>query len=354
MPIETVLEIVIAVLTVLASIKKLFGKFRNKEIIIKSIIPRLASGFVGREKEIDKIRKYIQENNNIILVSGMGGIGKAEICKKLFHEYKKNKDGQIKHVCWVSWNRNLKKTLIANKNFEKIKEYINGLAGSFLLFIDNMNEVPSEKDRLEIENLGCRTVIISRCERIGDWHVVPIGELSKDECVLVYKENVSRNVYDDNIVRQIVEKANNLTLVVKLLAKMARAARFTDLELLEELNKRGFNLEGVTEKIDEKTFHEHLKKLFDISKINKTEIAILKKFSLFPPMPLNKNKAKEWLEQKDLNNLNILANKSWLIETETGFSMHPVISSVFSEKHPKYKEYSNLVNMLGKSLDMDF
>ena len=45
------------------------------------------SYFTGRETELQDLRQRIEEGRNSVLVSGMGGIGKTQICRKLFEEY---------------------------------------------------------------------------------------------------------------------------------------------------------------------------------------------------------------------------------------------------------------------------
>ncbi len=41
------------------------------------------SYFTGRETELQVLRKRIEEGRKSVLVSGMGGIGKTHICRKL-------------------------------------------------------------------------------------------------------------------------------------------------------------------------------------------------------------------------------------------------------------------------------
>ncbi len=43
--------------------------------------------FTGRERELQDLRQRVEEGRKSVLVSGMGGIGKTHICRKLFGEY---------------------------------------------------------------------------------------------------------------------------------------------------------------------------------------------------------------------------------------------------------------------------
>lgn len=45
------------------------------------------SYFTGRETELQELSQRIEEGRKSVLVSGMGGIGKTHICRKLFEEY---------------------------------------------------------------------------------------------------------------------------------------------------------------------------------------------------------------------------------------------------------------------------
>ena len=296
----------------------------------------------------------------------MGGMGKSEVCIKLFHEYN-DADGKIKHIGWVVFDENLKKTLYGQfietkeitdfeESFLHTKIHINQLSNKLLLFIDNMNEV-SKEDELILGELACNIIITSRRNQIGNIKTIRIGELSEEECVSIYKEILERSHYEDEIVKEIVKKTAYLTLVVALLAKTAKMAYLTDEKLLKTLNEQGFNLSEIEENVDkDKQFNENLSELFDLSKIdeNSEEFLLLKRFSLFPPQPLAFEYVKKWLLQKNFNILNNLFNKGWLMKTEIGFYMHPVISDVVQYKNkPIYEDYADLIKMLGDDLSFE-
>jgi tetratricopeptide (TPR) repeat protein len=351
--------------------EKILGKLSENKIPIPKIItvdsaPHPTAHFIGRQAELDKIKNLIKENKNVVLVSGMGGIGKSEICKMLFHEYKRQEDENIKHIGWVVWNGNLKTTFVGNflatketqnaeECFEKTKQYINNIADSLLLFIDNMNNI-SKEDEIELNHLACNIIITSRLNEISNLQTVSVGELSDEECVFIYNDILKRSNYNDEIIKTIVEKSGRLTIVVELLAKTAKTANLTDENLLNKLEQNGFNLAEIKKKIDkDKCFNENLSSLFDLSGINNKELLVLKQFSLFPPLPLSFEYAGKWFEQENNPDiLNNLANKGWLIKTETGFYMHHVISDVVKyENAPKYEECANLLDMISEDLHFE-
>jgi len=82
----------------------------NKNITIRSA-KSVSVYFIGREKELNEIKGHIW-SKKIIHISGMGGMGKSEICKKLFEMYTIEEDVKIKHIGWLEWTGNLKNTFL--------------------------------------------------------------------------------------------------------------------------------------------------------------------------------------------------------------------------------------------------
>jgi len=161
----------------------------------------------------------------------MGRIGKTEICQKLFHTYKESKDFKIKYIGWVAWNGSLKNTLLGKfpeiaadtaDYFGDVKKLLSRCGSKFLLFIDNMNDFTAE-DVKELNALPCRTVVTSRSDEIDNFIPVTIKSLPKDECIEIYKgvfkNREKEREFEDEIIREIAEKADYITIVIELLAK---------------------------------------------------------------------------------------------------------------------------------------
>jgi len=340
------------------------GKAQGKLITVDSAPPASAH-FTGRGAELASIRARVMEGGKqFALVGGMGGMGKSEICKKLFHEYMGADDEKIKHVGWIAWSETggLKGTFAgkfrATANIENIddsfsetKALINELGSELLLFIDNMNEI-SAGDKAELDSLACNIVASSRLGEIAGFHPVPVGKLSVEECVEIYRKNRDAGAApDDGVISEIVKKAGCVTIVVELLARAANAA-VSDSALLEKLNGKGFDLSDIPEAVSgEMTFNERMQALFDVSKVTPAELAALKMFSLFPPIPLRRDTAKKWLALENFNALNALAKKGWLTKTGEAFHLHDVISSVVRYNNaPAYDECAGLIDMLAEDL----
>lgn len=66
------------------------------------------SYFTGRELELQDLRQRIEEGRKSVLVSGMGGIGKTHICRKLFEEYlnkhAEDESSPFQHIGYIEYN----------------------------------------------------------------------------------------------------------------------------------------------------------------------------------------------------------------------------------------------------------
>ena len=80
--------------------------YHGKESII-SIMPSVASFFVGREDVLENVYDKISENHKVIL-SGVGGIGKSEIAKQYVEKYK----NEYRSIIYLTYSVDLLSTIV--------------------------------------------------------------------------------------------------------------------------------------------------------------------------------------------------------------------------------------------------
>lgn len=327
------------------------NSIKNDEIkqVSKNKISTLKN-FIGRVEKLEEIENVLNQSNRVVLLNGIGGIGKTEISKQLFLKcLDNNKLNNINSIAFINFNNTIKSSIhnqfdneyisfIDNSNedeyFNKVKsEFLN--KENFLLFLDNVNENSKELVE-EITSFKCKVLLTSRVSFDDEFSTIEIPNLSSDECVKLYQLYCPNSSKD--IVKQIVKLTNNHTLAVELLAKTQKASCSTSEKLLDLLNGNSFNL-PIEETISrsgegQALFIEHLSKIFDIYKLEEKQIEVLNLFSLLQENFSIDGGALKIIFDSNLNIFNNLSDQGWIKKSDLTFSMHPIISEVI-----RYKNY---------------
>ena len=162
------------------------------------------SYFTGRELELQELRQRIEDGRKSVLVSGMGGIGKTHICRKLFEEYLNNhvENGNepFCHIGYIEYMGDMNSSLQnclkykeqddPKQNHEAAWRELEHLAadGKLLLFVDNVN-VPVEEDAGlgRLKSIPGAVVLTSRRISFGkEFEPYRISFLSTEKCMEIY------------------------------------------------------------------------------------------------------------------------------------------------------------------------
>ena len=331
--------------------------------------------FTGREKELEDLRRRIGEGRKSVLVSGMGGIGKTHICRKLFEEYLNKHDGEgngaFCHIGYVEYDGDMDSSLQRclkykvqdnpKENREAAWRELEYLAsdGKLLLFVDNVDKTMGEDPSLEqLKGIPGAVILTSRQASISDeFESYRIGFLDKEQCKELYGrirlEDSGGKVGQEEVqdLEYIIEKlAGRHTITIELLAHMAKRKRWTTERLRKELEKKGFQLQ-FRRNGEVINIQKSYEVLYDLSKLTKAEQNILEAFSVFPYIPLEAETCNEWLladagVDEDEDVLMELYQKGWLQfdARQESYSMHPVFAqSIYEKCRPTYKMHYGLI-----------
>ena len=344
--------------------------------------------FVGREDKLKEIANAFRENHAVVDLWGMGGIGKSEICRKLFQNYAADSGTDfIKYIGWVTWRDTLKGTFYQkfpdisetetdiNRYWTLVQNYINQKGRDLLIIIDNAD---SMTDAAELTRLGCRFLVTSR-NRQANSFPIPAKNLTPEQCRILYRRALNENnenisdittINDDapdEILDEILRRAAYHALAVKLLAKTQAEADLSEDELLEKLKESGFDLTEIETDIyyrhnpetdDDNDgyaqFIEHMARIFDLSNLrdnpkNADALRALQGMSLLAPnVYIPMKTARKWLGLSNLNGLNRATDAGWLNRQtdENGgrsVSVHPIIAAVVQREAPPDAEFVDAV-----------
>lgn len=342
------------------------------------------SYFTGREIELQELRRRIEEGRKSVLISGMGGIGKTQICRRLFDDYHiskgKSENRQFSYIGYIEYLGDMSSSLQEclkfkrqeNPELDKEAAWIElehlASEGKLLLFVDNVNKRMSQDPGLEkLNGIPGAVVITSRQASLSDeFEPYRIGFLSTDQCREVYEkirfENSGKKVKPEECqdLDYIIEKlAGRHTITVQFLAHLARTKLWTVKRLREELETKGFRL-GFHKNGELVDIQKSYEALYDLSQLSEAEQNILEAFSVFPYIPLKADVCNQWLlsdagvcEEDDI--LIGLYDKGWLqfeMEQES-YALHPVFAQFIYEKYkPKTEKHSGLLNACVESLEV--
>ena len=345
-------------------------------------------GLVGRDAFMDTVKEMLEKNSCIVLVNGLGGIGKTAvmqgICNDLMNEGK--------YVAWINCGESLREDLLMLRDslgipisddveaaFRKVKEGIKSpsLGKNLYIFLDDLVRKVTSKELSELNELGAHVMITSRRE---DVHLpkLKLKGLKQQAAIDMFfgyyapddleqmKEKKSKYY---KTAWDIIKSVNSHTLLVELIAKAAWKKGGT----LDAFRKK-MEAEGVfdvfrggiyTEHDDENlTIVESVKRLYEMSELTEEQQHIMKLFTLFTPEKEIYYKVAEWADF-NIDELDGLIELGWLVRggLENGFQIHQIVKDSLSKQvgEVRLEEYGELLdnviatyNYLGENVTYEF
>lgn len=340
------------------------------------------SYFTGREVELQELRQRVEEGRKSVLVSGMGGIGKTHICRKLFGEYLNkhagDDNGPFRHIGYIEYSKDMGSSLQNCLKFKqqnspeqnqgaawKELEYL-ASDGKLLLLVDNVDKTIEEDPGLQrLKGIPGAVVLTSRQTSFSDeFEPYRIGFLGMELCKEIYEKirfkDSSKKVDLEDIkdLEYIIENlAGRHTITVELLAHLACTKIWTVKRLREELEQKGFRL-SFRKNGELVNIQESYEVLYDLSALTEAEQNILEAFSVFTYVPLVADTCNEWLladagVSEDADILMGLYQKGWLqfdVDQES-FALHPVFAQfIFDKCKPISEKHSELIEACQQKL----
>lgn len=313
-------------------------------------LPCKAAFFVGRDSELSEIDNRLKQTDKLF-ITGMGGMGKSELCKQYAHLHKEEYDAIIFAVC----NTDLESMILDDKvvpitnmqmaSGEKASEYFKRkypvlkslCTERVLLVVDNLN---SMQDSLldEFLNLNCKMLITTRCD-VADYnyeqfvlgaledgvHIRTLFDYWYPEKLLSDEENTA--------VEQILAMYGGHTLAIELIAKQMKASQVKPQKMLERLATGGFSDSGkerVVHGTVKTNIYDHIRHLFDVSGLSESQVYILVNLSLIPICGIKKEQFYDWCKLEDYDDINMLVDSGWVQQDKINalISLHPVIADI--------------------------
>ena len=214
-------------------------RFPPLKTISNTNLPRPASSFVGRAREIAEIASLVRDGDRLVTLRGPGGSGKTrlaiEVAAGLVPEFANG-------VYWVGLATLRDPALVIGRIAEEIGSR-NGLAEhigqrELLLLIDNFEQVVEAAPQLSSLLPACpnlRVLVTSReLLRIQGERGYAVPPLAEPEAVELFCRR--SNLEPSGTIAELCSRLDNLPLAVELAA--ARASALSPAQILQLLSRR--------------------------------------------------------------------------------------------------------------------
>ena len=311
---------------------------------------------IGRSKELAQLTALLAENGQVVLVNGMGGIGKTSLAAAYVAQEYEN----YQHIAWISNNSAdiaddilQSRDLLQSLDLNTLTGDRDVILGAVLHKLRSIDERPKlfviDNAAAEIEQRLPQLpsqpnwhVLITSREEIAGTHSMPLGFLQPSDAVALFKKHCHRIEAEDEI-GQIVAAVDYHTLTIEILARTAQLQRTKLDELLNAIrNDARANVRTAhSNQAKIERVRSYLETIFDFSGLSDDELWLLKQFVALPPEFQSYELLVELIEPEQSSRgetfselLRNLEGKGWLLSDEkrNSFKMHRVVREAIQAK----------------------
>lgn len=333
----------------------------NEKQFLTSNYPSVTKNFVGRERELDKIKNAFVRKNNIVFLHGFGGIGKSELSKKFIYDNVDNYDV----ILFLKYNFSLENTLRSIPIGKDIDEKLDFsekepilerlLNKNVLLVIDNFDIDFAEDTYLcELSKFKANIIITTRTDfsalQTEGFEQIDILPIDKDSLKTLFITESGYNkisAQEQTFVDEILFAYRYHTLFVRPLAYKVKYMGYTietlKNEVASDLLEDSDLIIGVQNNIPyEETLKSLAEKLFKIDDLDDIQKKILCDLYLlddakfdFSDYPDIVYKDSELSEKKQIKNTLIKMIRTGIVQNDdlnSALQVHPIILEIAKKK----------------------
>ncbi len=374
------------------------GEKKTIPLELTSIPYIVKDDIIGRDDDIKRLHQTLKKESKLVLVNGMGGIGKTTFTKL----YLNNKKDDYNYKIFLEFKENIFKTFVNNIQLldslhltEFLKEYLknNNYLSAFEIVINRIRQLglnnSNKKNIIIIDNVSDSQIerldLIDKIKINENWIVIvtsrikfstfknfKLNVLTSNSAIKLFKKYYS---IEDNIqyIKTILNLIGYNTLLIEIISKNSQVQRYKLLEIIENLKKKGIHFSSLDKSnnvshnnnLSIEDINTYLLAIFNVSKISEKGIWILQFFSLLPSSfifyeSVKYISLKKLMKIEELNEKNIrielygLSKKGWLQYDEENdkFKIHELIQDVIFKKfYPDDITHVELIEKLNEELN---
>jgi predicted ATPase/class 3 adenylate cyclase len=305
------------------------GSFPPLRTLANTNLPRPASSFVGRERELEDLRAHVAAGARLLTLTGPGGSGKTrlaiEAAATLVPQYEAG-------VFWVPL-AHLRDPSLVTETISQALGSKNGLADhigerELLVVVDNLEQVIAAAPDLAALLAACPnlTLMVTSREllRVQGEVEFPVPPLADLEAVALFCDRALLEPSDE--IHELCARLDSLPLAVELAAARTRA--LSPAQILERLSQRLDLFRGGRDADPrQETLRRTIEWSYDL--LSDDEQQLFRRLSVFVGCALE---AAEEVADADLDALQSLVEKSLLRFVDERFRMLETIREFAAER----------------------
>ena len=340
------------------------------------------SDLIGRNDDLDRLNNTVTQNDKIVVLNGIGGMGKTTLVKG----YIKTLREDLNHIIWISFRDNLVQSFTTNLSLIEnlglavpdnmpvdqlyllIMNSLRKLPGKAIIAIDNLQEDTSELLEQLPLSPNCIVIATSRMKLLNSLiKLHEVGGLDFTASKELFAKYYTGNIIDAEL-QELLTLIGNHTLSIELLAKTLET-NFTInsiKELTAYLDERSIGDEGwqVSVRSDysdnEASLKTHLLNTFDLVALNELEKQLLLYFSILPTIEFTGEELVRIfdIEQSKVTGfidcISSLVRKGWIKEINRTYQLHAIVQEVIRMRIPAdFNNCAFVIEGLNKCLDVN-
>lgn len=313
----------------------------------------LGNGFVGREHELQNIRRQLDEGKKPVVLSGLGGMGKTELAVRFGSLYP---DG---HVYFVRFQNSFIDTLTSlfgrimpkpldypspPEQLNTVMHLLSQCREQDLLIVDNVDADQGTigdlmKDSIygRLYGMPLRMILTTRFDRSRAMAVKPMPNDKLKEIFRIHGTDL-----DDGQMEKLIRAVNGHTLTVDLMARTLNGKgwrKVTAEDMLRAIRENTLSGEkyrkiatDYNQSQEQAKIYQHLSVVFDVSGIPKPHRDVLRCATLLPEGGMYGDTFGSSLSDEQQEALDELLNHGWLSMENDLIRIHPIIRMVCREE----------------------
>ena len=301
--------------------------------------PLTAEFFFGRQEELREAGRLLAQGGKLA-VTGIGGIGKTELTRQLMATVR----NQYEQIACVSYQNSLEGSFAAafpelkgvrpGDILGRAKELLGrNRTGKALLLLDNVDNTAETDPALDmLEGFGCDVLLTSRLaapKGFASLNLQGLGPEDSRKLFLLNDPGAKEQIAD---MDTLCAAAAGHPLAIQLFARLCRTRYMSVGRLVCRLKEEGVRPLSYIQQASSVRLADEFRKLFDADELSGPQRKLMTLLALLPvrgwrPDELLKYAGDVCPEEYALGDLcQILSDLGWLLRSETGYAIHPIIA----------------------------